>query len=371
MKKILITGGAGFIGSHLCDELIAKGYDVTVYDNLLPQVHGHQAQRPDYLNKKVRLIIGDVRDKDHLKDALQDIDVVFHFAARVGVGQSMYEINEYTDVNNRGTAVLMELLAEKPIQKLIVASSMSIYGEGLYVSENGERHCNISRTKEQLKNGHWEPLDKENQILIPIPTPEDKTPDLASVYALSKYDQEKLCLITGQAYHIPTVALRFFNVYGTRQALSNPYTGVLAIFASRYLNNKAPMIFEDGLQERDFIHVKDVCKACILAMEKPEATHQVFNIGSGHKYNVREIALQMAEALDKAHIMPIINGKYRVGDIRHCFADIQKAKTVLGFTPSVSFKYGLQELAAWLEEQVAIDEVDKATLELETRGLTV
>lgn len=369
-KKILITGGAGFIGSHLCDELLQNGYQVRVLDSLIEQVHGPDAKRPDYLNPEAELIVGDVRDKTIVKQALENIDAVYHFAARVGVGQSMYEINEYTDVNNRGTAVLMEALAKNPVERLIVASSMSIYGEGLYKSSEGKIHQNVSRKVENLKQGDWEPKDEKGFPLVPVATPESKKPSLASVYALSKYDQEVMSLICGKAYNIPTVALRFFNVYGTRQALSNPYTGVLAIFASRFLNNKAPIIFEDGNQKRDFVSVKDVARACRLALEKEEAAYEVINVGSGNSYTVDEIAQKLGRTMGTVHLQPITTGEYRVGDIRHCFGNISKAKELLGFEPEVAIEDGMEELAAWLEEQVAVDNVE-AKEELAARGLTV
>jgi dTDP-L-rhamnose 4-epimerase len=369
MNKILITGGAGFIGSHLCDELIGKGYSVRVLDSLIAQVHGADAERPAYLHPDVELVVGDVRDKAAVLRALKGVDAVYHFAARVGVGQSMYEVNEYTDVNNRGTAVLLEALIESPVKRLIVASSMSIYGEGLYVSDNGDVVEDASRPLKQLKASDWE-LYNDGQPLKPIATPESKKPSLASVYALSKYDQEVMSLICGKAYNIPTVALRFFNVYGTRQALSNPYTGVLAIFASRYLNNKAPLIFEDGEQKRDFVSVKDVAKACRLALEVEEAAYEVFNIGSGNSYTVNEIASKLSKTMG-VEVEQNVTGEYRVGDIRHCFGDISKAKRILGFEPEVNFEDGLKELAEWLEEQVAVDNVDQAKEELAARGLTV
>ena len=369
MNKILITGGAGFIGSHLCDELISKGYSVRVLDSLIAQVHGPDAERPEYLHPEVDLIVGDVRDKVAVLNALEGVDAVYHFAARVGVGQSMYEVNEYTDVNNRGTAVLLEALIEKPVKRLIVASSMSIYGEGLYVSDNGDVVEDANRSLQQLKQSQWE-LSSNGSALKPIATPESKKPSLASVYALSKYDQEVMSLICGKAYNIPTVALRFFNVYGTRQALSNPYTGVLAIFASRYLNNKAPLIFEDGEQKRDFVSVKDVAKACRLALEVEEAAYEVFNIGSGNSYTVNEIARKLSATMG-VDVEQNVTGEYRVGDIRHCFGDISKAKRILGFEPEVKFEDGLSELAEWLEEQVAVDNVDQAKEELAARGLTV
>lgn len=368
-KTILITGGAGFIGSHLADELLNKGYRVRVLDNLSEQVHGESRQRPDYLNPKVELQVGDVRNARDVKKALDGVHSVFHLAAMVGVGQSMYQIKEYTDVNNLGTATLLEAIIENPVEKLVVASSMSIYGEGLYKDNEGNIRMECERELEDLKNDKWE-MYENGKELNPVPTPEDKKPNLSSVYALSKYDQERLCLMTGKAYNIPTTALRFFNVYGTRQALSNPYTGVLAIFASRLLNDNAPMIFEDGKQKRDFIHVKDVARACRLAMETPAANGEVLNIGSGNQYSITHIANKLAEVMKK-DITPEVTGKYRVGDIRHCFADTTKTKEVLDFQPEIEFEEGLFELAEWLKDQIATDNVSQASNELSSRGLTV
>jgi dTDP-L-rhamnose 4-epimerase len=369
--KVLITGGAGFIGSHLADELISHGYQVRALDNLCEQVHGPGKNRPVYLNPEVELMVGDVRDKDAVKLALDGVDIVYHFAAMVGVGQSMYAIKDYTDVNEVGTACLLEALIEKPVKKLIVASSMSIYGEGIYKGPNGRLSEGAERKLEQLKANDWELRNKKGAVLMPVGTPESKTPALASVYALSKYSQERMCLIVGQAYNIPTVALRFFNVYGTRQALSNPYTGVLAIFASRLLNNNAPMIFEDGNQRRDFIHVKDVAIGCRLAAEKTSAAYKCFNIGSGRSYTITEIANQLITLLGKEGISPEITGEYRIGDIRHCFADISYAKKILDFNPKIQLDEGLGELVAWLSTQQAVDRVNQAREELMTRGLTV
>lgn len=283
----------------------------------------------------------------------------------------MYRIKEYIEVNDIGTAVLLEALAKHPVEKLIVASSMSIYGEGLYKTNKGKPAACVERNIERLKNGHWDAHDEKGNPLIPCPTPETKIPSLASVYALSKYDQERMCLVAGKAYQIPTVALRFFNVYGTRQALSNPYTGVLAIFASRLLNDNPPMIFEDGLQLRDFVNVKDVAQACRLALETPEAAYEVFNIGSGCAYTIREIAERMARAMGKDHIAPDISGHYRLGDIRHCFADISKTKKILHYKPGIKFENGLAELVQWLEYQTADDKVMQAKEELLARGLAV
>lgn len=370
-KRILITGGAGFIGSHLTDELLDKGYQVRILDNLSEQVHGPGQNRPEYLHPDAELMIGDVRDPEAVAKALKGVDAVYHYAAMVGVGQSMYEIREYTDVNNMGTAVLLEALIKNPVEKLVVASSMSIYGEGLYKDYEGNIQAGMERKLDQLKQGRWEVYDSEGRELKPYPTPESKTPTLSSVYALSKYDQERLCLMVGKAYNIPTVALRFFNVYGTRQSLNNPYTGVLAIFASRFLNNNAPMIFEDGMQQRDFVSVLDIALASRLAMEVPEAAGEVFNIGSGNAYTVREISAKLAQVLRKDDIQADINGKYRVGDIRHCFSDISRAREILGYEPQVALEDGLMELALWLETQTAEDRVNEASRELAARGLTV
>jgi dTDP-L-rhamnose 4-epimerase len=370
MAKILITGGAGFIGSHLADELLQYCHTVKVFDMLCSQVHGAENQSPKYLNPNVELVFGDVRDRAAVDRALQGIDAVYHFAAAVGVGQSMYEVEHYASINDIGTAVLLEALIKHPVERLIVASSMSIYGEGLYRSPHGAIHSAVERTPTQLRSGLWDPVDDEGAALEPVPTPESKSPALSSVYALSKYVQERMCLMIGRAYNIPTVALRFFNVYGPRQALSNPYTGVLAIFASRLLNGKAPLIFEDGQQQRDFVNVRDVVQACRLCLDAAAASDKVFNIGSGQAYTIRELAERMADALGR-NLEAQITGKYRVGDIRHCFADIALARSMIGYAPQVTLEDGVLELADWLEGQIANDHVDSASAELAVRGLTL
>jgi len=280
-KRYLIVGGAGFIGSHLADELLQHGHEVRIYDSLLPQVHGEGAMWPAYLAGAVDAWSGDVRDAEALEGALSGIDGVFHLAARVGVGQSMYEIEDYVGANGLGTATLLQQLAQRPVERLVVASSMSIYGEGLCRDEDGRLVAPALRGAAQLREQCWELIDEQGRPLEPVATPEDKTPDLASVYALSKYAQERMCLIVGQAYGIETVALRLFNVFGSRQALSNPYPGVLAIFAARLMNGRPPMVFEDGLQRRDFVHVKDVARAFHLAMTAPGVANQVLNVAAG------------------------------------------------------------------------------------------
>lgn len=369
-RHVLITGGAGFIGSHLARELLAHGHRVRALDNLSPQVHGDARVRPAYLEADVELQVGDVRDPAAVGRALEGVDAVFHLAAAVGVGQSMYEVERYTSVNNGGTAVLMDHLARKPVAKLVVASSMSVYGEGLVRDPRGAVREARPRSLDQLRRGAWELVDDEGHRLVPSPTPETKTVTLESIYALSKYDQERMCLLVGRAYGIPTVALRFFNVYGPHQALSNPYTGVLAIFGSRLLNGQRPLLFEDGQQQRDFVSVRDVARACRLALEV-DVADRVLNIGSGQHRSVLEIAREMATVMGVPHLAPEITGRYRMGDIRHCFADIQLAARTIGYEPQVRFSDGLGELGRWLATQTASDRSVEARAELETRGLTL
>jgi dTDP-L-rhamnose 4-epimerase len=370
-KHILITGGAGFIGSHVASQLLSHSYKVRVLDSLVPQVHGAERKRPDYLASEVELMVGDIRDPDALSRALQGVDAVIHLVALVGVGQSMYQIAEYTSVNNLGTAALLQALSTHPVECLVVASSMSIYGEGLYRDADGNIQSACERTLEQLKMADWEVHDSRGRPMSPAATPESKPPALASVYALSKYDQERLCLMLGRAYGIPAVALRFFNTYGPNQALSNPYTGVLSNFASRVLNGQPPLIFEDGLQKRDFVSVYDVARACRLALETPRAAGLAINISSGEPMTVKEVAERTIAALGRPDIRPAITGKYRAGDIRHCFADVSLAKRALGWQPEVTLEQGMQDLAVWLEGQTAVDRGMEARAELAARGLMV
>jgi dTDP-L-rhamnose 4-epimerase len=368
MARVLITGGAGFIGSHVADVLLASGYEVRLLDNLSPQVHGTSRRPPAYLNREAELVIGDVTDPLAVDRALRGADMVLHLASAVGVGQSMYDMVSYVQTNEVGTAVLLEALAKRPVARLVVASSMSIYGEGLCQDAAGRLVNPSERSTQQLRSGRWELEDENGRPLIALPTPESKQPSLSSVYALNKYAQERLCLMIGKAYGIPTAALRFFNVYGPRQALSNPYTGVLAIFAARLLNGRSPMVFEDGLQRRDFVHVHDVANACRLALES-QYDGEVFNIGSGQSRSILSIASDLAEVLNRRDLKPMITGKYRAGDIRHCFADVQKSAEHLKFVPAVEFTRGLKDLAEYLAGQIADDNVERATAELASRGL--
>lgn len=368
--NILVTGGAGFIGSHLVDALVDVGHRVRILDSLVEQVHG--AAAPPHLNEKAEFMRGDVCDPDAVRAALDGIDVVYHQAAEVGVGQSMYEIVRYVKANDLGTAVLLEEMIKRPSQfkKLVVASSMSIYGEGAYRCDKcGTKVYPQLRSDDQLAAHDWEfKCETCGALLETTGTPEAKPLFPTSVYAVSKQDQEQYCLAVGRAYKIPTVAFRYFNVYGTRQALSNPYTGVCAIFSSRLLNDQAPTIFEDGEQSRDFVHVSDIVQANMLALETNKADYEAMNIGTGRATSVKQIAELLARGLDK-DIAPEIVGKYREGDIRHCVADISKAKRLLGYEPKVSLEDGLAELLNWLKEQDAEDHVETATAELSQKGL--
>ncbi|MDQ3935024.1 MAG: NAD-dependent epimerase/dehydratase family protein [Actinomycetota bacterium] len=369
-RNVLITGGAGFIGSHLARHLLTAGCRVRVLDSLVEQVHPG-GQRPPYLDPDVELVVGDVRDRAVVDRALVGVDDVVHLAARVGVGQSMYEIAEYTSVNAQGTGVLLEALIDRPVRKLLVASSVSVYGEGLYVGRDGRGVEAAARSRAQLERGRWEPVGPGGEALEPVPTPETKAPSLSSVYALGKFDQERMCLMFGAAYGVPAVALRFFNAYGPHQALSNPYTGVLAIFAARLLNDKPPLVFEDGRQRRDFVHVSDVAEACRLALERDGADGLAVNVASGRSVSVSELAEQLARAMGKERIEPRVTGDYRVGDIRHCFADVSLAGDALGFSARVGLEDGLEDFAGWLDGQVATDRVEAAAHELAARGLTL
>ncbi len=369
-RKILITGGAGFLGSHLADRLLRSGYEVRVYDNLTPQVH--PAGFPEYLTKDVEFVGGDMRDAERLREAVRGVDAIFHLAAAVGVGQSMYEIVHYMTVNTIGTATLLQVLLDTKaeLRKLVVASSMSIYGEGKYECPQCGPVAPPPRPGGQLRRKQWEALCPVcGAELRPVATDEAKPLQYTSIYALSKKDQEQMALLFGRTYRMPVVALRYFNIYGPRQALSNPYTGVAAIFASRLLNGRAPLIFEDGQQMRDFVSVHDVVDANLLAMERAEADGMALNVGSGTPVTVCDIAAVLAQELGTS-IPAEITGKYRAGNIRHCFADIRQAERVLGYKPQVRFREGIRELVEWLRSQRAEDRAAEAVQQLEVYGLT-
>lgn len=368
MATILVTGGAGFIGSHLVDALLVRGHRVRVLDSLVEQVHGGAAPR---VPADVEFIKGDVRSADVVRRALEGVEVVFHDAAEVGVGQSMYEMQRYVSANTLGTTVLLEALAERrdQIRKLVVASSMSIYGEGAYTCPGCGPMAAAGRTADQLERHDWEMhCPRCGAVLQTVPTPETKPLDPTSIYAITKQDQEQLCLVVGRAYGIPAVALRYFNVYGPRQALSNPYTGIAAIFSGRLLNDQAPLIFEDGLQTRDFTHVDNIVAANLLAMESDRANFHAINVGTGVPTSVLRMAELIAQGLGK-QIEPVVVGRYREGDIRHCVADLTRARDLLGYQPVKLLEQGLPQLLDWVREQSAHDGVDRATDELKSRGL--
>ncbi len=373
-ERVLITGGAGFVGSHLADALAAAGHDVLLLDNLEPQVHGAVAAggRPPYLDPGHELVRADVRDPGALRPLLRRADVVFHLAAMVGVGQSMYEIARYTDVNTMGAANLLQLLVEERgnVRKLVVASSMSIYGEGAYTCPEHGRVAPRLRPTSQLETRDWDlHCPTCRAALTPIPTDEDKPLYPTSIYAINKRDHEEMTLSFGLAYGVPAVALRFFNIYGSRQALSNPYTGVAAIFSGRMLSGKAPLVFEDGRQQRDFVHVSDIVQACRLAMDRPEADNQVLNVGTGRPISVLRVAEILARELGWNGGVEVTE-KFRAGDIRHCYADIARIQGLLSYEPKVSFEQGVGELVGWVADQQGVhNDVDGATQQLAALGL--
>jgi dTDP-L-rhamnose 4-epimerase len=371
-RNVLITGGAGFIGSHLAERLFEIGYKVKILDNLSPQIHGPNAKLPEYLRGKVEFIEGDIKSKASVKRALSGIDAVIHLAAETGVGQSMYEISRYVNTNIQGSAILLEHVIKENsrVGKIILASSRAVYGEGKYVCEK----CGItypeSRSQSELKRGLWQMrCSKCGRIIEALPTDEDTMLRPTSIYAVTKQAQEQMFSIAAKAHKIPYVILRYFNVYGQRQSLSNPYTGILSIFSSRIVNCKPPLVYEDGLESRDFIHVSDVVKTTILALEKAEANYEVFNVGSGRRVTILEIANLLVDKFGSS-LRPIVVGKHREGDIRHCYADMSKIKDKLGYQPIKSLEGGISEFVNWVKQQEnIIDLSDEASDELARRKL--
>lgn len=369
-KSILVTGGAGFIGSHLVDGLIVKGYSVRVLDNLYKQIHP-TGKLPAYFNKKAQFIKGDVTRRADWQKALEGIDAVFHLAAAVGVGQSMYEIEHYVKVNSLGTAIFLDILANSnhTVKKIVVAASMSSYGEGTYSC----KQCGLVRpplrSEENLQKKDFNVYCPNcTDVVTPVSTSETALQNCNSIYAIGKKNQEEMILNIGRAYNIAAVSLRYFNVYGPRQSLSNPYNGVVAIFMSRIKNGKPPVINEDGLQTRDFIHIKDVTAANIVALESDGANFEVFNVGSGKPTTIKQIA-QLLAKIYKSNISPEITYKTRKLDVRHCFADISKIKRLVGWQSKLRLEEGLAEVVVWAAREESEDKLDFALQQLEKRGL--
>lgn len=365
---VLVTGGAGFIGRHLVRALLQAGAEVRVIDSFVEQAHRDVSEE---MPGEVTLIRGDVRDAQLLTRAVRGAKIVFHLAAEVGIGQSMCEIERYVGANDGGTAALLQLLVEQreTVRKLVVASSVTIYGEGAYFCKQCGGEDPLPRSIDQLQNRKWDPYCAQcGQEMEPAPTPETSPLNAGSVYAVSKLAQEKLALVMGKAYEIPTVALRFSNVYGPGQALSNPYTGVAAIFASRLLNGEAPSLFEDGKQQRDFTHVNDIVQANLLAASCDTANYQAVNVGTGSGTPLLELAATLSDGLGVA-VTPEVTQRFRAGDTRHCFSNIQRARDLLGYEPTVSLREGMAEYVRWLQARNAPARYGDGNSELLARGL--
>jgi dTDP-L-rhamnose 4-epimerase len=369
--RVLVTGGAGFIGSFLTDRLLARGDQVRILDALDPQVH--PAGPPTHLSTRAELILGDVRDRSRCAEALAHVDAVVHAAAAVGVAQSLYRVEHYVDVNVRGTATLLGCLTQQrpAVRKLVVLGSMTAYGEGCYRRRADGRAVRVPvRSEEDVRRHGWEPVAPgDAEALEPVPVSEDAAPLASNVYALTKRFQEELALGVGAVHGLPVVSLRLFNVYGPRQSLGNPYTGVLAIFLSRLLAGERPVVYEDGAQTRDFVSVHDVVEAILRVLDSPVADGGVLNIGTGMPRPIGDAARVLARLVGRPDLAPEITGRFRRGDVRHCTADIGRARRLLGFAPQVDWEAGLTELVTWARGAPAADRFRQAELELREHGL--
>lgn len=375
MSNILITGGAGFIGSSIALALIAKGYNVVVLDNLSKQIHGENPS-DSYLYKriegKVDFIQGTVTSREDWLKSIKGVDAIIHLAAETGTGQSMYEISRYIDVNIGGTAILLDILANTThsVKKVIVASSRSIYGEGKYIDSNNKIIYPLSREDKNMSQGRFELYDSQNEAQLQVvATDEDSAIHPSSVYGITKQNQEQMVLTVCPTIGVAGVAFRYQNVYGPGQSLTNPYTGILSIFSGRILEEKDINIFEDGQESRDFVYIDDVVTATILGLEKEEANNNVFNVGTGIPTNVLTVCEELYKNYDKEPNYRI-TGNYRLGDIRHNFADLTKISNTLGFKPSVSFHEGINKFCTWVKQQdVKSEGYEKSLQEMKDKGL--
>jgi dTDP-L-rhamnose 4-epimerase len=357
----LVTGGAGFIGSHLVDALLADGLRVRVLDDLTPQAHATGTAR--FLAADAELVVGDLRDRATVDRALEGVEVVFHLGGMVGNGQSMVEIRRYVDVNSVGTATLLEAIAARRdrVRRLVVSSSMAVYGDGAYRCEEHGVVADVRRPEARLDARCWEPLcPRCDREVVTVPTPEHHALRPISTYGITKRDQEELCLVLGRAYEVPTLALRYLNTYGSRQALSNPYTGVAALMVTRLLHGKRPVIFEDGQQQRDLVHVRDVVAANLAAARAPQAAwYRAFNVGTGGSITIAQLARLLARRLGLS-IEPDVTAMFRRGDIRHCTADVEQARALLGWQAKVTLEAGAEELVRWAAGERPDDLTERA-----------
>ena len=378
MEKILITGGAGFIGSNLALALLKRGHQVTVLDNLSEQIHGKNPEEtsPLYLSikDKVRFIKGTVACRETLQKAIADNTIIVHLAAETGTGQSMYEIQHYTDVNIGATALLLDILTNEKhsVKKVVVASSRAIYGEGKYYNKTKNTFVYpLQRTDDDMQKGDFEVKDPQNHLdeLELVATTEDSIIHPTSVYGITKQVQEQLVMTVCPSIGIAGVAFRYQNVYGPGQSLKNPYTGILSIFSTQIKNGNGINIFEDGKETRDFVFINDVVDATVLGIEKETANNQVFNVGTGVATDVITVATELSK--NYGIQVPItISGNYRLGDIRHNYADITKARQLLGFEPKISFKEGLRQFTDWVNTQeVEEDKYQQSIEEMKAKGL--
>lgn len=372
-KKILITGGAGFIGSNLSLQLLQKGYEILVLDNLSPQIHGDIEQSPLYnsIKHKVQFIQADVRDRESLVNAVKHANVIVHLAAETGTGQSMYSVEKYIDVNCTGTGTLLDVLLNEKheVEKVVLASSRAVYGEGKYQNAKGEAIYPASRSEAQMQQKKFEPIDETGNELTVVATDENSKINPLSLYGITKYNQEQYVSMMCGAAKIPFVIFRYQNVYGPGQSLKNPYTGILSIFSTQIKNGNNINVFEDGLESRDFVFVDDVVNATILGIEKQEANNEVFNVGSG----VATSVLTVAETLKRLYVSNVeikTTGNYRIGDIRHNFAALEKIKSKLNFVPKTNFETGIKRFADWVNtQQIEKDNYEKSMAELSSKGL--